>query len=139
MQRIAAVDFGLKRIGLAISDASGKIALPLKRIDAGRSLQESAQGVLAALESYRKELLKILVGLPLLMNGTRGEMANLVESFAQKLRDAGAQVECVDERLSSAQAERALRELDMNRKERAKAVDSTSATLLLQAYLDRRA
>jgi putative Holliday junction resolvase len=92
-----------------------------------------------ALVPYKNEIEAILVGLPLMMNGTRGQMAELAEKFAEALRTvSGLRVECVDERLTSAQADRALRDLDMNRKERSKAIDSVSATLLLQAYLDRK-
>lgn len=140
MRRIAAVDFGLKRIGLAVSDFSGTIALPLKRIDAGKTMEASAKNVMEALKTYRGDLEAILVGLPLMMDGTKGEMALLAEQFAAALSQASnLRIECVDERLTSAQADRALRELEMNRKERSKAVDSVAATLLLQAYLDRKA
>ncbi len=137
MRRIAAVDFGLKRIGLAISDAQGIIALPLKMVLAGNT---PIPNILAALAPYKHELQTILVGLPLLMNGTKGEMALLVERFAQDLQAAcGLPIQCVDERLTSVQAERALKEMSKNRKERTKTIDSLSATLLLQAYLDRHA
>ncbi len=140
MRRIAAVDYGKKRIGLAISDGGASIALPLKKVLAGKNLQASAKNVLDALSSYKTDLGTILVGLPLLMNGTRGEMAELTEKFAEVLRTAsGLKVESVDERLTSAQADRALKEMALNRKERSKAIDSVSATLLLQAYLDRKA
>ena len=139
MRRIAAVDYGLKRIGLAISDRGATIALPLEKVAAGKNPGASAKNVMQALSVYQNEIEAILVGLPLLMNGTRGEMAELAEKFAEALRTAsGLRVECVDERLTSAQADRALREMEMNRKERSKAIDSVSATLLLQAYLDRK-
>lgn len=139
MRRIAAVDFGLKRIGLAVSDFSGTIALPLKRVDAGKTIEASAQNVMNALKTYQGDLKVILVGLPLMMDGTKGEMALLAEQFAAALEKASnLRVECVDERLTSAQADRALREMEMNRKERSLAVDSVSAMLLLQAYLERK-
>lgn len=137
MARIAAVDFGLKRIGLAISDERRTIALPLDLVHAGKTHQESVRAIKKALGRY--ELEKILVGLPLLMKGIKGEMAQKVEQFAEILqKELNLPVECVDERLTTAQADRALKELDYNRKERTKMVDSTSATLLLQAYLDRK-
>lgn len=139
MRRVAAVDFGLKRIGLAISDAQGIVALPLKMVGAGKTHDATAQNILTALAPYKHELKTILVGLPLLMSGAKGEMAHIVERFAAALQSAAAiPIEYVDERLSTAQAERALKEMDKSRKERTKIVDSLSATLLLQAYLDRR-
>lgn len=135
--RIAAVDFGLKRIGLAVSDEKRTIAFPLELVHAGKTPQESARNIKKALERY--ELAKIIVGLPLLMKGIKGEMAQKAEHFADILqKEFNISIECVDERLTTAQADRALKELDYNRKERSKTIDSTSATLLLQAYLDRK-
>ncbi|MBF8263259.1 MAG: putative HoLLiday junction resolvase [Parachlamydiales bacterium] len=138
MPRIAAVDFGFKRIGLAISDGSGRIALPLKMIAAGKSIKDSARLVLSALAPYEKELDMIIVGMPLLLSGKRGEMAEFAERFADALRiESRHKVETMDERLSSAQAEKALKEMDYSRKERTGIIDSTSATLILQSYLNR--
>jgi putative holliday junction resolvase len=139
MPRIAAVDYGLKRIGLAISDESGRIALPLKMVPAGQSLKESANNVLLALVPYKKEIAAIVVGLPLLFSGKRGDMADVVERFANALRQASPlPVETMDERLSSAQAERDLKEMAYSRKERTQMIDSAAAALVLQTYLDRK-
>lgn len=138
MPRIAAVDFGLKRIGLAVSDESGRIALPLKMIPAGKSFKESSQNVLSALSSFENDLEAIVVGMPLLLNGRHGEMADLAMRFAETLkRESRFRVETVDERLSTAQAERALKEMSYSRKKRAQIVDSASAALVLQTYLEK--
>lgn len=139
MSRIAAVDYGRKRIGLAISDENQSIALPLDVVSAGRTLDESVKNVLSELARFEPKVKKILVGLPLLMNGEKGEMAHLAERFAALLRlKTSAAVECIDERLSSAQAERALKnEMNLSRKKRSGLVDCTAAALILQAYLDR--
>ncbi len=135
--RIAAVDYGKRRIGLSISDEKKRIALPLKLVDAGKNLEESSKQILHALTPYLTHLEKILVGLPLLMNGTRGDMALLVDNLKKILETlTPIPIECVDERLTSAQAEKELKGLDYSRKERKTLVDSTAATLLLQAYLD---
>lgn len=135
MRRIAAVDFGLKRIGLAISDPQGIVALPLKMLLAGST---PIQNVLDALAPYKNELKTILVGLPLLLSGAKGDMALTVERFAAGLHAASnLPVECVDERFTTAAAERALKEMNQSRKKRTKSIDSLSATLLLQAYLDK--
>lgn len=137
--RIAAVDYGKKRIGLSISDERKIIALPLKLVDAGRNVQESSKNILHALTPYLAHLEKILIGLPLMMNGTHGEMAKEIERFTEILSTLTTiPIEFVDERLTSAQAERELKSLDYSRKERKSLVDSTAATLLLQAYLDRK-
>ncbi len=133
MPRIAAVDFGLKRTGLAISDAQGIVALPLKIRPAN-----TPAAILAALAAYAPAT--ILVGLPLLLNGTKGEMALAAERFAAALQAlTSTPVECVDERLTTAAANRALKEMGRSRKQGTQVVDSLAATLLLQAYLDRNA
>jgi putative pre-16S rRNA nuclease len=135
MPRIAAIDFGLKRIGIAISDDRKKLALPLATVEGGK---KAVANTVAALAQKRKEIEKILVGLPLLMSGQRGEMAKEVEAFAKALEAAiEIPVELCDERLSSKMADQGMRELAMNRKERAERIDMAAAALLLQSYLDK--
>ncbi|HSX27053.1 MAG TPA: Holliday junction resolvase RuvX [Chlamydiales bacterium] len=133
MGRVAAIDYGLKRIGIAVSDAGKKIALPLTTVEGGKRAIENIRHALR-----EKEVEKILVGYPLLMSGKSGEMAVIVEKFAQELEKAlGIPVILIDERLSSRQAEAGLKEISLNRKERSERIDEVAATLLLQSYLDR--
>lgn len=130
MGKIAAIDFGLKRIGIAISDQTKKMALPLMTVSGGLN------AVVAALTPRKSEIETILIGLPLLMNGQKSEMAALVESFAKDLEKAlQIPIVLIDERLSSKQAETHLREANYRRKERAKHLDQVAATLLLESYL----
>jgi putative Holliday junction resolvase len=132
MGRIAAIDYGLKRIGLAISDERKMMALPIDPVRGG--VQQTAD----ALCARKQEIETIVIGLPILMNGQKGEMAIAVEKFARDL-EALLQIPIVfvDERLSSKHAEASLREIPLNRKERSEKIDSVSAALLLQSYLDR--
>ncbi len=133
MKKIVAIDFGLKRMGLAISDATQTIALPWKCVEGGFS------PLLQALNSRKSEIESLLVGLPLMMNGSKGEMAQKVEQFARELELAiGLPVVLFDERLSSKQAESYLRETGRSRKQRQTKNDETAATILLQAYLIKR-
>lgn len=133
--RIAAIDFGFKRIGIAISDDRKQIAFPLQVVAGGK---QGVKNTVAALQTKRSELEKVLVGLPLLMNGTKGEMAQAAENFAKKLElELKIPIELIDERLSSRHAEQSLKELALNRKERAEQLDMSSAALLLQSYLDK--
>jgi putative Holliday junction resolvase len=133
--RIAAIDFGMKRIGIALSDNRKKMALPFMTVVGGK---KGLANTVAALDKKKGEIEKILVGLPLLMSGKRGEMADLVEKFAAALEIAtGIPVELCDERLSSKMADQTMREFSMNRKERASQIDTASAALLLQTYLDK--
>lgn len=135
MPRIAAIDFGLKRIGIALSDDRKKLALPFKVVEGGK---QAVQHTADALKPKLREIERILVGLPLLMSGEKGDMARAAESFAKELETAlGIPVELCDERLSSRHADQSLRELSLNRRERAAQVDMSTAALLLQSYLDK--
>lgn len=136
MPRIAAVDFGTQRIGLSVSDETGKIALPLKMVEAHGI--KAAHIVLSALKPYQP-IATIVVGLPLMLNGKIGSMAEAAKLFAMELQKlCSCPVEMLDERLTSAQAERALKELSYSRKGRVKLVDSTAAAMILQTYLDQK-
>ena len=135
IMRIAAIDFGLKRIGIALSDDRKKLALPFATVDGGK---KGVANTVAALAKKQGEIERILVGLPLLMSGQKSEMAKEVEAFAKALELAtGIPVELCDERLSSKMADQGMRELSMNRKERAERIDMAAAALLLQTYLDK--
>jgi putative Holliday junction resolvase len=134
MGRVAAVDFGTKRIGLAVSDKDRKIALPVGIVEGGK---KAVQNIRASLPL--KEVDLILVGLPLEMSGKKGPMALMVEEFAKMLGDAlGIAIFLVDERLSSKGADVRLKEISLNRKERNEKIDMVAATLLLQTYLDQK-
>lgn len=133
MGRIAAIDFGLKRIGLAVSDKGRKMALPVGVVEGGK---KAVQNIRAALPL--KEVDLILIGLPVEMSGKKGPMAAVVEEFAKMLEAAlSIPVKLIDERLSSKGADASLKEISLNRKERSEKIDMVAATLLLQMYLDR--
>jgi putative holliday junction resolvase len=137
MPRIAAVDFGLKRIGIAVSDENKRIAVAQKMVLAGKNLQQTARLVIMALLPYQGQIERILIGLPLMLNGKIGEMAMAAKRFADALRkETDILIEMMDERLSTRQVERSLKEL-YTRKERTQIIDSASAALLLQTYLDK--
>ena len=147
---ILAVDYGRARIGLAIADAQTRMAQPLstmERINRNEDMRRLR-------ELVREQGVKqIVVGLPLRLDGTRGEMAEEVERFAQRVRkQIGVPVEMVDERLTSWEAERLLEEvqgrfihdkkLTGNKKPKnvqAKmTVDAMAAAVILKEYLDRQ-
>ena len=132
MGRIAAIDFGMKRIGIAISDEGKKIAFPAQTVPGG---PKAVQEVLKAFASKTIELL--LLGLPLLLSGKEGPMAEIVKRFALELEaKLNIPIKFIDERFSSKVADQSLREMRLNRKERSERIDATTATMLLQAYLD---
>lgn len=131
MGRVAAVDFGLKRIGLAVSDKGRKIALPVAVVEGGK---KAIQNIAAALPL--KEVDLILVGNPIEMSGKRGPMSQMVEEFARALEAAlSITVLLVDERLSSKGADTQMREISLKRKARHERIDMIAATLLLESYL----
>jgi len=131
--RVAAIDFGEKRIGIAMSDINRKIALPVDIVEGGK---KAVQNIRASLPL--KEIDLILIGLPLEMSGKKGPMAEKVEAFAKMLEDAlGIPIQLVDERLSSKGADVQLKEISLNRKARSAKIDMIAATLFLQTYLDR--
>lgn len=133
MGRVAAIDFGTKRIGLAVSDHNRKIALPVSVVEGGK---KALQNIRAALPL--KEVDLILIGLPIEMNGNKGPMAQMVEQFAKMVEEGlGIPVLLVDERLSSKGAEVHMKEISLNRKSRSEKIDMVAATLLLQTYLDK--
>ncbi|HEX2583236.1 MAG TPA: Holliday junction resolvase RuvX [Chlamydiales bacterium] len=130
--RIAAIDWGIKRIGIAISDERKKIALPMKTVPGGKN---GAAEVIQAFALKQVEL--ILVGLPLLLNGQEGPMAAAVRQFVLELEAMSTiPIKLIDERFSSKLADQRLREIRLKRKERTEKMDATAAAILLQGYLD---
>ena len=149
-QSILAVDYGRARIGLALADSETRMPHPLstlERINRNEDMRRLR-------ELVREHGVKqIVVGLPLRLDGTRGDMAEEVERFAQRVRkQIGVPVELVDERLTSWEAERLMEELQGrfisaeklggNKKPKnvqAKmTVDAVAAAVILKEYLDRQ-
>lgn len=139
--RILAIDYGMVRIGLALSDERKIIASPLKMMLAEKKMEKTVSKIVNELNEQQKQLHclieEIIVGLPLLMNGRQGLLADEVKEFINHLKKQIAiPITTWDERLSSVQAERSMRESSMTRKKRAKNVDTVSAVIILQSYLD---
>jgi putative Holliday junction resolvase len=132
--RVLGVDYGHKRIGLALSDESGTIAQPLDYIDGGAITKVSVE--LARLCAERKAG-KIVVGVPLRLDGTPSEQTKRTLAFIAELRRTTAiPVAQWDERLTSVQAERVLLEGNVRRSERKQKIDKLAAQIMLQSYLD---
>jgi putative Holliday junction resolvase len=130
--RVLGVDFGSKRIGLALSDETGTVAQPLGSVSGGvkEVLRVAAQRGAA----------KIVVGVPVRMDGRPSPQTQRARRFIESLRKATSlPVEGWDERLTSVQAERVLLEADVRRKRRRQHIDKLAAQIMLQSYLDARA
>lgn len=140
--RVLAVDFGRRRLGLAVSDATGLLARPWKTVPAGCDPMASAAEV-AALVSGRHDDLSdlgaIVVGLPRRLNGEDNDQTAAARAFAQRLRElTGMPVHLQDERLTSYEAESRLAEREPNWKKRKARLDAAAAAIILQDYLDGR-
>jgi putative Holliday junction resolvase len=132
--RILGIDYGRRRLGLAISDEGGILASPLSVYE--RRGEEEDLIFLSNLVLERRAG-RIVLGLPLNMDGSSGEMADEVIAFAAALREeSGLSVVTFDERLTSIEAERVLVQANLSRKRRKGLRDSLSAVLILQGYLE---
>ena len=135
MPRVLAVDWGQRRIGLAISDPQGIIATGLETIEV-ETPQAALDGIAAVVDARAVE--RIVVGLPLLMSGERGEAAEAAEKFAADLaRRTRLPVDTYDERLTSALSERRLREVGVRAGRQKGRVDQGAAIALLESFLIR--
>jgi len=139
--RIASIDFGLARLGVALSDPSKIIASPLMTITAEKRSEQTAAKVIRELtlhqECNKYVLEEIIIGLPLLLSGKAGLLADEVKHFIELLKKlTSIPIKTWDERLTTVQAERSMREDNMSRRRRSKAVDTVSAVIILQSYLD---
>jgi len=131
------VDWGERRIGLAVSDPSGVIASPLPTLKV-KGREEAVAGVAKA--AAQQEAERIVVGLPLLMSGEQGRAAEAALLFADLLRErTGLTVETYDERLTSAMSRRRLHESGVKTGRAKEKVDQGAAVALLESYLQRRA
>ena len=134
--RIMALDIGEKRIGIAISDPQERVASPLVVLDAVQ-VERGERPFTRLLEDWEPEL--FLCGLPLTLNGEEGPQAQRVRAFADEVSKlVSIPYEFADERLSSAEAKRSLREKGLSEKAMRGKVDMIAASLFLQAWLDAR-
>ncbi len=130
--RILAIDHGDRRFGLAITDPDGVIALPLDVVHGEDALLEMLPELIAD-----REVERILVGMPLNMDGTVGPRARKVVAFCERLGDLlGLPVVTWDERLTTFQAEEMLRETGGSPRKRRERVDAVAAQVLLQSWVD---
>jgi len=131
------LDVGSKRIGVAVSDPLGITAQGLETLHRQNKRKDFEQ-LERTVRQY--EVAEVVVGYPLRMSGAEGIQAEKMQRFAEELRGRlQLPVHLWDERLTSAQANRLLRETDMSIEKRSRVVDQMAAVLILQSFLDRRA
>jgi len=135
--RILALDVGDVRIGLAISDALGITANPLDTYVRAKNDEDKDAQVLAKL-AQDKGVERIVLGLPLNMDGTEGDRVVKTRAFAEALaRYTSIPLDYQDERLTTVTAEHVLIEQGMRREKRKTVIDRVAATIILRCYLDR--
>lgn len=129
-----ALDIGGARTGIAVSDRTGSVAIPLKVLPAAE-VEQVSRSFRYILEDHEPDV--IVCGLPQTMAGEEGTQAERIRAIAVKIgARTGLPVEFVDERLSSREAKRILREQGLNEKQMRGKVDMISASLFLQVWLD---
>jgi putative Holliday junction resolvase len=134
--RVLGLDVGARRIGIAVSDPLGITAQGLDTLQ-----RRNKRTDMAALERVIREyeVREIVVGLPLRMSGAEGTQSDKMQVFAQELgKRFRLPVHMWDERLTSAEANRLLRETELSIEKRAKAVDRMAAVLILQGWMEGR-
>ena len=132
------IDFGLKRIGLSLSDDTQTIAFPFKYI-----LNESLKKTISELKEIldKENIGLVVIGMPIGLKGKQTEISVKIEEFIYELKekiDERITIAVYDERFSSVQAQKSLIEQNIKRKKRKEKIDSVASTFILQSYLDRQ-
>jgi len=135
--RVLALDIGEKRVGVAVSDPTARVATPLEVLDATEASRPGGK-LQRIIEDYEVET--VVVGLPLSMDGTEGPQARRVRETADRMaRFLPITIQFVDERLSSVEAKRRMREAGLDERRQRGSVDMVAASIFLQDYLDAQA
>jgi putative holliday junction resolvase len=135
--RVLGLDVGSRRIGIAVSDPLGITAQGLETLQR-KNKRHDLEYLERVIRDYQVQ--EIVVGLPLRMSGAEGTQSEKMRAFAEDLRKKfGLPVHLWDERLTSAEANRFLRETELSIEKRGKAVDRMAAVLILQGWMEQRA
>jgi len=135
--RVMGLDVGDKTIGVAVSDELGISANPVTVISRTGSMKREIGEVRRIAQEYGVE--RIIVGMPLMLDGTAGIQAQKVEAFVDELRRRlRIAVVTWDERLTTSEVERVLIAADQSRAKRKKVIDKLAAAVMLQSYMDRQ-
>lgn len=130
------LDVGERRVGVAISDPEGLLAVPLTTVQR-RDTESAIDQIVALVREHHAGC--IVVGLPMLLSGEVGSEVKKVQEFVQALKERiDTPVECWDERLSTVEAEKLMRGSGARREKRDANRDALAAALILQAYLDHK-
>jgi putative Holliday junction resolvase len=138
VSRVLGVDLGSRRIGLAASDESRVLASPLRVLSRAEEVGADHEAILAEARDLGAD--RIVVGLPLSLDGRHGPAARAVlaevEALRALARPAGVEVDTYDERFTTVTAEQGLREARVGRSKRRARIDAAAATVILQSWLE---
>ena len=138
MSRVLGVDLGSRRIGLAASDASRVLASPVRVLSRAAEVGADHEAIVAEAQGLNAD--RIVVGLPLSLDGRQGPAAKAVlaevEALRALARPAGIEVDTYDERFTTVTAEQGLREAKVGRSKRRAKIDAAAATVILQSWLE---
>jgi putative Holliday junction resolvase len=136
--RAIGIDLGARRIGVAVTDSAGTMALPRTTLVRGKDLDGDRRRLVELI--VEEEAVVVVIGLPLSLDGSRGRAALAAEAEAEALRallgERGIRVELFDERLTTVSAHQALAAGGNDSRARRKVVDQAAATVMLSAWLD---
>ena len=133
--KLLAIDFGEKRVGLAITDSECKLAIPLTTLE-----RQSDHGVVAQIADIvdQESVDRLIIGDPINMDGSRGSSAKRAASFANKLAErTGLPFEMINESLTSVAARERLREAGVDLRRYPERIDAVAAQILLEEFLSR--
>jgi putative Holliday junction resolvase len=132
------VDVGEKRIGVAVSDDSGRMALPSRTLSGDRPEREVVADLVRLAHDHGVQV--VVVGMPIGLSGEAGPAADQMAQFVDALRaQCPIEVATWDERLTTTAAEKTMLEADVSREQRRASIDKIAAALILQSYLDAQA
>lgn len=135
MSRAVALDVGTRRIGVAVSDSAGAVATPYEVVERSGDRGRDHRRIAELVEECEADV--VVVGLPRSLDGSLGPAARAILDEVDELRSAlAADVVTWDERLSTVEAERSLRTMNVKRGRRRRIVDQVAATVILQSWLD---
>lgn len=135
--RFVGIDYGQKRIGIAVSDSQGRVALPVQSFVRTKDRKGDIRRLASLIKEY--EPAKIIVGLPVGLSGRPGPSAEAVKRFVSELSaEVAVEVLLQDERFSTVEASRRLREANMSEKAQRSVIDAAAAAIILQTWLEGR-
>ena len=133
--RVLAIDYGMSRTGIAVSDPTGLIASPYKVIPS-KNYEKLLLGIGEVLSEVASE--KVILGYPGRTDGTKSEMCERVERFREEIKNRfGVEAELIDEKYTTVIASQMLHAGGVKAKEQRKTIDAAAAAVLLQGFLDR--